>query len=258
MELSFENRELNTKQIIVDEMGQRDVEQRKAQFHKIMRTFNPLLVNDVKVALIDGKYYCVDGQMTMKVLKARNKGKDLCVKCKVYTGLTLMDAAEMFVNQNGTVSKVDFVDKLRVLNNYGDRDAVDFVRVTESNGLEIAWKKTRSRNAIQAVSTAFRIFKEFNSLDDYGKFIRVIKGAWGGEPVSLRSEILNGVALFMKTYKGKFKEAILIEKLRAKLPMDIIRDAQADRSSGNRKYAVQVLLAYNVRLREENRLPNQL
>lgn len=37
-----------------------------------------------------------------------------------------------------------------------------------------------------------------------------------------------------------------------------IRDAQADRTSGARKYAVQILLAYNYGQREENRLPNLL
>lgn len=75
----FEYKQLSTKEIVVDEKGQRNVNNRNAQFRKIMREFNPLLVNDIKVALIDGKYYCFDGQMTMKVLKARNGGKDLMV-----------------------------------------------------------------------------------------------------------------------------------------------------------------------------------
>ena len=83
------------------------------------------------VVEIDGKNYCIDGQMTMKVLKARNAGRDLCVKCRVYDGLTMMDAATMFVNQRGTVSNVTLADKIRVKANYGDKQAIDFMRITE-------------------------------------------------------------------------------------------------------------------------------
>ena len=43
-----------------------------------------------------------------------------------------------------------------------------------------------------------------------------------------------------------------------KKSMDIVRDAQVDRTSGARKYAVQILLAYNFAQREANRLPNLL
>lgn len=90
--------DLNTKDILIDDLGQRDVNRRRAQFNKIMRTFDPNLIQPISVALIDGKYYCFDGQMTMKVLKARNAGRDLCVKCRVYNGMTKMDAANMFIN----------------------------------------------------------------------------------------------------------------------------------------------------------------
>ena len=131
--------EINTKEIIVDELGQRDVNRRRAQFNKIMRTFDPNLVQPISIAHIDGKNYCIDGQMTMKVLKARNAGRDLCVKCRVYDGLTLMDAADMFVNQRGTVSNVTLADKIRVKANYGDKQAIDFMRITENNGMNISW-----------------------------------------------------------------------------------------------------------------------
>lgn len=254
----YETKMLNTKDIVIDELGQRDVERRKAQFGKIMQQFDPNLVQDIEVAFIDGKYYCFDGQMTRKVLIARNRGKDLCVRCKVYNGMTKMDAANMFIKQRGIVSNVDATDKIRVMANYGDKDAVNFIRVTEANGLNISWTKAKSKSAVVAVSTLFNEFKQFNDLDAYGQFIRVIRNAWNGDPDGSAAPILKGLALFMRTYKGKFKEETLIGKLSSKRPVDIIRDARADRTSGARKYAVQILLAYNFGLREERRLPNLL
>lgn len=45
--------DLNTKDILIDDLGQRDVNRRRAQFNKIMRTFDPNLIQPISVALID-------------------------------------------------------------------------------------------------------------------------------------------------------------------------------------------------------------
>ena len=259
MSTEIKDMRLNTKDIVIQPMAQRDVERRRAQFNKIMRTFDKDLVNPIKVAFINGKYYCFDGQMTMKVLKARNGGKDLCVNCKCYYGLSEVDMAHLFVEQNGTVSKVKIADKLRVLKNYGDPESIAIVRITEANGLEISWNGDTGKNAIVAVSSLIDCFRQLNGMknpDDFAAMIRIIKGAWDGDPSGSRSEILKGVTLFVKTYKGEYDEARLIRKLREKLPVDIVRDAKVDRSSGTRKYGVQILNIYNGSLR--NPLPNKM
>lgn len=256
--IEYQMADINTRDILVDELGQRDVNRRRAQFNKIMRTFDQKLVQPISVALIDGKYYCFDGQMTMKVLKAKNAGRDLCVKCRVYTGMTKMDAANMFINQRGTTSRVTLTDKIRVLGNYGDEKSIDFQRITEKNGLEISWTGNKAKNAVVAVSTLWNEFLAFNNNDLYAMFIRVIKKSWNGDPAGAQAQILKGLGLFIRTYKDQIKEDVLIFKLEKKRPNDLIRDAQVDRSSGARKYAVQILLAYNFAQREENRLPNLL
>lgn len=250
--------DLNTKDIFVDELGQRDVNRRRAQFNKIMRTFDEKLVQPVSVASIDGKYYCFDGQMTMKVLKARNADCDLCVRCRVYTGMTKMDAAHMFISQRGTTSKVTLADQIRVLGNYGDEDAINFQRITEDNGLEISWTGSKAKNAVVAVSTLWNQFKTFKDNDLYATYIRVIKQSWNGDPSGAQSAILKGLGFFFRVYKDQINEERLIAKLSPVLPNEIIRNAQADRTSGPRKYAVQILQLYNNGARENTRLPNLL
>lgn len=256
--IEYQIADINTRDILVDDLGQRDVNRRRAQFNKIMRTFDQNLVQPISVALIDGKYYCFDGQMTMKVLKAKNAERDLCVKCRVYTGMTKMDAANMFINQRGTTSRVSLADKIRVLGNYGDKNSIDFQRITEENGLEISWTGNKAKNTVVAVSTLWNEFLSLNSNDLYASFIRIIKQAWNGDPSGSQAQILKGLGLFLRTYKAQAKEDVLISKLSKKHPNELIRDAQADRTSGARKYAVQILLAYNYGQREENRLPNLL
>lgn len=256
--IDYKLMDINTKDIVVDALGQRNVDSRRAQFRTIMRTFDPLLVQPVSVALIDGKYYCFDGQMTMKVLKARNGDKDLCVKCRVYTGMTKLDAAQMFIAQRGTVSKVTLADRIRVHGNYGDDKSLRFQRVTELNGLEISWTGNKAKNTVVAVSTLWSEFQAFNDDELYASFIRVLKNSWNGDPDGLRAQILKGLGLFMRTYKGQAKEETLITGLKRIPATDIIRNAQPDRTSGSRKYAVQILYAYNYGQREEKRLPNLL
>lgn len=256
--IEYQMADINTRDILVDDLGQRDVNRRRAQFNKIMRTFDQNLVQPISVALIDGRYYCFDGQMTMKVLKAKNAGRDLCVKCRVYTGMTKMDAANMFINQRGTTSRVSLADKIRVLGNYGDKNSIDFQRITEENGLEISWTGNKAKNTVVAVSTLWSEFLALNNNDLYASFIRIIKQAWNGDPSGSQAQILKGLGLFLRTYKLQAKEDVLISKLSKKHPNELIRDAQADRTSGARKYAVQILLAYNFGQREENRLPNLL
>lgn len=257
--IKYELKDIRTSEIYIDELGQRDVERRKGQFNKIMREFDPNLVQPISVALIDGRYYCFDGQMTMKVLKARNGDKDLCVKCRVYHGMTKMDAANMFINQRGTVSAVKLTDKIRVLGNYGDQKSLDFQRITENNGLEISWTGRVSKNAVLAVSTLWSEFNNMNDNEMFAMMIRVIRKSWNGDPEGSQAKIIRGLSLFLRTYKDQsVNEDRLVRVLGRVRPNEIIRNASVDRSSGARKYAVQILQLYNSGLRQDKKLPNIL
>lgn len=258
MKFEYTIQEVNTEDIVVDELGQRDVNRRQAQFKKIMETFDPNLVQDISVALIDGVYYCFDGQMTRKVLIAQNDGHHLPVRCKVYKGMTKADAAMMFVKQRGITSPVDVTDKLRVLANYDDKEAMAFINLTEENGLSISWTRNRSKGAVVAVGTLFKIYQAYQDKEDYAALVRIISNSWGGDTESTRQQILRGLDHFLKCYKGLYSESILTTKLSEVSPKEIIRNAEIDRTMGSRKYAVQILQIYNQRMHEKNRLPNLL
>lgn len=252
--ITHEYRQINTKDIVVDPNGQRNVESRQAQFKKIMKTFNPLLVNAVKVGEVNRRYYCFDGQQTMKVLKERNGGRDCMVECKVFYGLTLPEIAELFLLQNGTQAAVEQIDKLRVQYHYGDPDVVQFVRNTERNGIRIDWTKGNAKNKVVAVASLYDVWKKFNDQYRYAEYCHVLRTAWDGSADSFRREILNGLYIFMDTFKGMYQEKILIKKLSEVSPQKIIRDGAISNASGYRKYAVQIFNAYNDRSRT-NRLP---
>ena len=248
---------VNTKDITVDERGQRDVDRRKGQFNRIMKAFDPLKVNDLKVALIDGKYFCFDGQMTMKVLKAKNKGKDLEVPCRIYKGLTMLEVSNLFCAQNENKSPVQVSDMIRVKANYGDQDCIEFMRYTEKAGVDISWKHIKSRNAITAVSTAYECFLRFKDRNKYSEMLNVMRNAWDGLEEAFDARLIKGMTELYTAYPD-IDGNRLAKKLALVRPTDIIRDAQIDRSQGARKYAIIILQHYNSGLRADKRLANNL
>ena len=249
-----------TSDIYTDPERQRDVEERKAQFNKIMKEFNPLLVQDITVSPDpdSGKYWCIDGQMTMKVLKAKNDGKDLPVRCRVLGVKTKDERAELFCLQRGTVANVKKADILRVSRSY-DKDVMQFEQITEANGLHVSWSKSTSRkDGYISQTLAHGEYKKFSTPEAYGQFISVLKQAWGGTHNSMNRQLVCGLGMFMRLYAGQINVDDLIVRLRAKSPDYIKKEATGDVSSATKtvKYARQIMRIYNSK--RANRLPDLL
>ena len=87
---------------------------------KIAARFDPRLVNPPKVSYRNGHYYVFDGQHTIAVLKLLNGGKDLMIRCIVYTGMTESEEALLFAQQAGESAKLTPGDKMRAMIYGGD------------------------------------------------------------------------------------------------------------------------------------------
>lgn len=246
---------INSRLITVDPDGQRPLSRREGQIQKILKNFNPDLVQLVSVAAIDGKYYCFDGQLTTEVLRRRNGGNDLPVWCRVFEGLTRKECAELFLQQRGITAEVTPGDKLRVLYNMEDPETVRMHDLTVENGLAVSWTPDGNRNHVIGATTALK--NEFDAFDngaEYAMFCRVVSNAWGNNIDQVDGKLLKGLGLFMRTYS--VPETDLTQKLSLKLPAELRRNAAVDSSPGIKKYAIQILNAYNFRRR--NALPNKL
>lgn len=250
----YEYKQVSTKNILVDPMYQRELN--PAKVSQIVSDFDPRLVNAVKVSYREGRYYVFDGQHTMAALKAKHRGQDCMIECKVFYGLTWFDEAHLFLLQNGHSSGVEINAKFRALMNMGDPEVTRMVRLAEKVGITIDFKKSKAQNKIIAISTLFRIFKN-NSERDYLDILHIIKSAWGGTPESFSKEILLGVAAFHRVYRGQYKPKKLIDRLTQTSPTAIIREGKVSMATGDKKYARQILNAYNYNA-SKNRLPDLL
>ena len=251
MEHDYEFMEVNTRLIISDQTYQRPVDTLRVS--QIVKAFDPDHVNPPKLSFRDGRYYIYDGGHTLAVLKARNGGRDLPVLCKVTFGLTRYDEAILFEEQNGIARAVEGVYKLRSMFNRGEESVVRMVRLAEAHGFIVDFNKAGIRNRIVAASSLLRMYKRLGATA-YGELLSILREVWDGSPESLRKEIIEGLAIFLSQYAGQYNLALLVKKLRAVAPIEIIREGQVSRSTGSWKYAQQIVNIYNKGVK--NRLPD--
>lgn len=250
-ERNYEYKDINTKFLCIDHLYQRDPDGQR--INKILKEFRPELVNAIKVSFRDGKYWVFDGQHTMEVLKAKNKGRDCIVECKVYDNLTWLDECDLFLLQNGNSRSVNMNDKFKARMNRGDADVVRMVNLAQDLGIRVDFSKSRGTNKICALTTLNRIFNSVSEFD-YIEILSLIRDTWNGDEASYSSEILKAMYIFVTTYKGQYNRKAFVDRCSRVSPTVIIREGKASTDSGFAKYTRQILKAYNAKAK--NRLPD--
>lgn len=250
----YEYKQINTRDICVDDLYQREVNQ--AKIRKIIREYNPYLVNAIKVSFRNGKYWVFDGQHTIAAIKARNNGRDCRVDCKVFYGLTWLEEVELFIAQNGASTAVSIRDKMRAMYNSGDPEITGMVTAAYKAGLMVDFEPTGAKNRILAVSTLLKAYKLLDE-NDFISTLKIIKESWGGSPESLVGDIIGGMSVFYLAYRDDFNRSKLVSKLSRKSPIEIVRDGKVSRTSGYNRFARVILGIYNTGTRT-NRLEDRL
>lgn len=253
MNNKFEYKQINSKYIVSDPAYQRVVDMNRVK--KMVANFNPNIINPIKVSYRDGKFYVFDGQHTLGVLKLKNNNTDLLVDCKIYKGLTQDDEAELFAAQNGISRTVNTIAKFKALYVAKDIDICSFRDLTESIGIKMNFTNGKADNKIVACTKAYKIYND-TTLAEYVEIMTIIKNAWDGVQESFNTEILGGVYIFYKKYKGQFDARVLEKQLSKVSPISIIREGKVSGKAGDERFARQILATYNKKLRN-NRIENE-
>lgn len=255
--VTYEYRKMNTKELLVDDLYQRDVDPKRLA--RIVKNYDPCLVNAIKVSYRDGKYWMYDGRHTSVAEKTvRGKGKDVVVDCKVFSGLSRLDEMELFVEQNGESAAVNTNDKLRALYNFGDPDVVGMVTAAQCAGVRVDFTRGQAQNKVTAIKTLMKVYMRLPR-EQYIDMLAVLAKAWGGIPDSFSRELLTGMEKFYSVYYGKFTAKNLQTSLSKIAPVQIVRQGKAIGASAfaATAYAHIILQQYNLG-RTTNRLPDEL
>ena len=258
--VTSEYKQLSTKDLQVDEMYQRSIDERRVK--RIVKEYDPCLVNPIKVSFREGKYWIFDGRHTSVVEKTvRGKGRDVLVDCKVFYGLSRMDECDLFIEQTGASANVKAAEKLRVRYNFGDQDVIGMVNDAACAGVRVDFTAKQAMNKLTAYSTIMKLylhFKQENARDRYIDMLSVLRSAWNSSKESFESEILKGMAKFYDVYYGSFKSKDLATSLSHIAPIQIVREGKAlvSGSATDISYARIILRTYNTN-RRTNRLEDR-
>lgn len=245
----YEFKMIKAQEINVDPTYQRDA--KKKMVREIIRNFDYHKVNPVKVVFRnDGQYYAFDGQQTTIGLRSLF-GDNYRVPCLVYYDVpTWADEAVLFedTNESKAHAPVSVKELWKSKLARGDETAVAIKKIVEKYGLVIKANATGVVNGqVKSLRTLEKIYNNFGATN-LEETISIISAAWEGDPVSLTSPILKGMALFVNAYGGEYDKARLIRKLSKISPQVIIRAGRSSVASGNNKYAREILSTYNSNL----------
>lgn len=241
-EFRTEFKEINSKQILIDDEYQRQVDYNRVR--KMVANYNPNLVNPIKVSYRDKRYYCFDGQHTLSMLKALNDNKDTLVPCKVYYDMDETDEAKLFSEQNGISRAVQSNQKLKSLYVAGDVDVIEFRKTVESLGIKCDFTSGGANRKLACYSTAFKIFMRHGATH-LKNVLKIVLDAWDGEAESFSNEIVQGVDLFLRTYADDIRTEHLVKRLAKTTPTRLKREMKDVLTGGAKKYAIPIFNAYN-------------
>ena len=195
---------------------------------KIVAGFNERIANEPKVSFRDGHYYVFDGQHTIVARKHMNGNNDLPILCKVYYGMTEADEALLFAMQTGYSAALTPSARLRANLRGEDKASGEFYAATEEAGLHVGFERGGGTGRILCINTAFAEFRRAGA-ELYKEALTILLEAWGGDPDSLRAEVIQGIVHFVELYHGEYDRERLIYSLRAYEPKFIYAAGKAEK-----------------------------
>lgn len=218
--------------------------QRKLSQRHIDRTvanFDLYQINPVKVSRRNGQNYVINGQHTIEIIAAASGSRDIPVWCMVYDDLEYLHEADIFAKQQ-KYTKLLSSYEIFMANVEADSDSHIVIKtIVEQCGLRLATSK--SSGGICAVSSLLEIFEKYG-YDGLDRTIRLVVKTWEGEPNSLTSSMLRGVALLVATFGDSLRDDLFAERIGAVSAREITRTAK-ERRAGSIGYAETMLLMYN-------------
>lgn len=225
---------------------QRPVDDREVD--RLVREWDERLFEPIAVSYRDGRYYVIDGQHRIAAMRRMHGGCEIMIRCKVYSGMTYMDEAELCYKLDRAKKRLSLAQSTNALAESGtDAEITEIRNLLGSVGLAWALGKNHgARNEIVATRSVINSYRSLGSAE-FLRMFGLISDTWRGNPRSLLDPIISGMTLFLKTYGKELSDAVFVRRLSAVDPDEIIRRGRADVSTRNAplRYARIILEKFN-------------
>ena len=222
-------RSLSTSRLTSGLPYQRPLKQERID--KIIREWNPRKLTPAVVSFRDGKFNLVDGQNRAEAMRQMAGGKDVIVPCIIHTGMTYQEEADMYAALDTDKTPLTPRQHTKALVEAGsDPKIMDIRRLVEENGF--TWALDTQTGVPYEIAPVRTLINAYQLLGGaaFSRMLALMAGAWQGTPHSLRSSMLSGMALFLKTYEPELDDQTFIDCMSAVSPDEIIRRGRIDSS----------------------------
>ena len=225
---------------------QRPVED--ADVDHLIAEWDDRLLDPLVVSFRAGNFYLVDGQHRVCAVRKMNGGKDMVMKCLVYSGLTYEDEAELCYKLDKAKKRLSLSQSTNALMESGrDEEAAEIKRLLEQEGF--IWALNKSSTKAYEVKATRGIINAYRDLGAplFSRMLHLLDETWHGDAASLNAAMISGLALFMKTYGTDVNDHAFVARLSAVDPAEIIRRSKTDFSTNSRalRCARVLLKKYN-------------
>lgn len=227
------------KNLVSNQVYQRSLS--RTHINRAASNFDLYQINPVKVSRRDGVNFVFNGQHTIEIVAQVSGSRETPVWCMIYDDLDYSHEADIFANQMKYVKQLTPYEIFVANIEAGNDDQLIIRDIVESYNMKVGPQK--APGFICAISSLELIYGKYgyHGLD---RVLRLIIGAWEGDPNSFSGNIMKAVAKLVVTYKDALDDDLFKEKLGAVSIRQLSRTAK-ERRPGTMGYAEAMVLEYN-------------
>jgi hypothetical protein len=154
------------------------------------------------------EFWIIDGQHRVAALKLNGFDDDDRIQCETYEGLTEAEEAEMFLRRDER-KRIGTFDRFRISLVAHREEESDIERIVRAQGYKIA--RGKGEGCISAVG-ALRFAYGLGPAT-LGRAVRILGGAFNGNPDGFSAELIQGMALVCQRYDGQLDEDRAVTRL---------------------------------------------
>ena len=179
------------------------------RIRKMAADYNEKLVGSLTVNLRDGKYYVIDGQNRLAMLKLLEIRK---APCLVHYGLTYEEEAALFERLGSSSKPLTFLQKFKGRIEAKEPQALKVKMLIEDSGFGLGLIGGPGFHRIVALGTIEDIFSK-HGVDHSKRVLGLIRETWHGDPDSIEKHFIMGMSTIVTLNGDEFKDVDFIKKM---------------------------------------------
>lgn len=205
-----------------------------SEVNHLVKKWDNSLLDPLTVSFRDGHFYVVDGQHRVSALRKINNDEDVLVLCRIYTGLTYEQEAELCVKLDRAKKRMSLAQSTHAMLESGsDPRLKQIKRLLNFEGF--VWALGKKKGGDYEVTITQAVIRAYDLLgtEAFRHMMWLFENTWHGDPSSLCSAMFAGMALFVKTYEIEVNDYTFVQRLSTVAPEEIVRRSKADFSTNN-------------------------